>query len=122
MLLSLVIIPSTPSAFSLGQFLYGDVFVCFTLECQLNFWNILGERIKQWSRAEFFHHHLNYHFITRVFHLQNNLIKALEIVFQVLAIFPVDREEVGDILLSDPAAHEIGDKESAQITKRVNGS
>ena len=31
-------------------------------------------------------------------------------------------EEVGDILLSDPAAHEIGDKEPAQVAKRINGS
>ena len=44
-------------------------------------------------------------------------LNYFHIVLQVLTLLLVNREEVGDILLPDSAAHEIGDKELTQVTK-----
>ena len=44
------------------------------------------------------------------------------VVFQALPILLVDCEKLGGILLPNPVAYEIGDKEFAQVTKQVNAS
>ena len=117
-----MVVPSSSLLLGLGQLFYSDVFISFALECRLSLWNFFREVIKQRSWAKFLHHRHDHHFITRVFHLQNNLIEALDIVFQALAIFLVNCEEVRGIRLPALTAHEIGNKEPAQVAKRVNGS
>ncbi|GFS41415.1 hypothetical protein Acr_00g0074170 [Actinidia rufa] len=56
-----------------------------------------------------------------VLYFKDNLIKLPNVILQAFFNFLVDSEEVGVILLSDPVAHEIGDKEPSQIAKRVDG-
>ncbi|GFY95485.1 hypothetical protein Acr_10g0008700 [Actinidia rufa] len=53
---------------------------------------------------------------------EDNLIETPNIILQALPIFLMDYEEVGGILLFDPATHEIENKELAKVAKRVNGS
>ncbi|GFZ19669.1 hypothetical protein Acr_28g0003740 [Actinidia rufa] len=84
---------------------------CFTLECRQGIKDILGEGVKQKAWAKSFHHRHDHHLVTGILHLQDNLVKILDVIFQALSIFLVNCEKVQGILLPDPAAHEIGDKE-----------
>ena len=57
-----------------------------------------------------------------IFHFQNILVEPFHLVLQAFNFFLVDCEKVRGIFLPYLAAHEIGDEESAQVVKRVNGS
>ena len=64
-----------------------------------------------------FHHSHYDHLITGILNFKDGLIETFNVVFQALPVFLVHCEKVGGILLADSIAHEIGDKEFAQVTK-----
>ena len=76
-----------------------------------------GEGVKKQSQAKSFLHSHNDHLINGILNFQDGLVETFNVVFQALPILLVDYEKVGGILLLDPTAHEIGDKEFAQVTK-----
>ena len=66
---------------------------------------------------ESFHCQHDYDLVTKVLYFKDGLIKSLDIIFQAFSIFLMNNEEVRGILLLDPTAHKIGDKEPTQVTK-----